>query len=89
MKDWQRIALVALIVIGFWWIFVKKSGYSLCNLAEYSSDVQGVVPPGMIESVADVSVSSQTVASTSVAMAPPMMMGASGYRPKGGCGCGK
>lgn len=88
MKDWMKFALVGLILVGFWWLFVKKSGYSLCNLAEYVSDtVQAVVPPGMVQSVADVSVPAATIAS--VSSAPMMAMGSSGYARKPGCGCSR
>lgn len=91
LKGWQKIALLALIVVGFWWLFVKKSGYSLCNLAEYASDtVTAMVPPGMVvESVADMSVPSATVASASIgAVGAGMGMGASTYARRG-CGCNK
>lgn len=85
-KGWTKIAIIALVVIGFWWLFVKKSGYSLCNLADYVSDVvQTVAPPGMvgaeIQSVADMTVPTATVVSGG--------MGVSTYARRGGCGCNK
>lgn len=95
MKDWQKFALIGLVVLAFWWLFVKKSGYSLCNLAEYASDtVASVAPPGMmVQSVADMSVGAETVVSSSVGMAPAadmgMGMGKSMYGARRGCGCNK
>jgi hypothetical protein len=89
MNTWQKVAIVAVVFFAFWWMFVKKSGYSLCNLAEYVSEATGVqmAPPGMVGSVADMTVPMQsTVASASV---DTMAMGTSGYMKKGGCGCGK
>jgi hypothetical protein len=89
MKDWQKVMLVALVFAAFWFLFVKKSGYSLCNLADYVSEATGIplTPPGMVGSVADMTVPMQaTVASASV---DTMAMGSSGYMKKGGCGCGK
>ena len=85
LKNWQKLAIVGLIVFAFWWMFVKKSGYSLCNLSEYNSDVQPMVmAPGTVQSVADMTVPTATVASTTVGQ-----MGTSAYRARGGCGCGK
>lgn len=70
---------------------MKKSGYSLCNLAEYNSDIQPMVmAPGTVQSVADISVPAATVASTTMgSMGPAATMGSSAYRARGGCGCGK
>jgi len=88
LKNWQKLVIVAVIVFAFWWMFVKKSGYSLCNLAEYNSDIQPMVmAPGTVQSVADISVPAATVASTT--MGPAATMGSSAYRARGGCGCGK
>lgn len=89
MKTWQKVAIVAVVFAAFWLIFVRKSGYSLCNLAEYVSEATGVqlAPPGMVGSVADITVPMQaTVASASV---DTMAVGTSGYMKKPGCGCGK
>lgn len=87
MKDWQKVALVVLVFVGFWWLFVKKSGYSMCNLAEYVSGVTGTAPPGMVmdPGMMTAPMAIQTVASSSV---DTMAMGSSGYMKKG-CGCNK
>jgi hypothetical protein len=89
MQTWQKVAIVAVVFFAFWWIFTQqKSGYSLCNLAEYMSEATGMMaPPGMVGSVADMTVPMQaTVASAAV---DTMAMGSSGYMKRGGCGCGK
>jgi|694.fasta_scaffold00501_77 hypothetical protein len=88
MKDWQKVVLVALVFAAFWFLFVKKSGYSLCNLAEYASEMTGTLaPPGM---VADMGMSTAPMAMQTVssAMVDTMAMGTSGYMKKG-CGCNK
>lgn len=87
LEGWQKVALVIFVFVAFWFMFVKKSGYSICNLAEYASDTMGMMaPPGMVGSVADMTVPmQQTVASASV---DTMLTGSSGYMKKG-CGCGR
>ena len=88
LQGWQKVALVVVVFAAFWFLFVKKSGYSMCNLAEYMSEAVGMAPPGMVGSVADMTVPmQQTVSSAAV---DTMITGSSGYaNMKRGCGCGK